>query len=371
MNIDREKDVIDVFNHIVAPSQNDTIRKSKASNFSVLPAIGYAMQTGFAAALGANTTFAVKKGRSKISSVVTSITYSQYKQVIIPLDADIWTADNKYKFVTDCRYMKYPSVTYGLGPQTKISDGYSIDFNYLKIHQTILRGITQNFFAGLGYFYDHFWKVSEIGLAPNVITDFQQYGITKTVNSSGIAFRALYDSRDNPINTQIGSYVNVIFKPDFMFLGSDNNDKSLQFEIRKFIHLPARSKNVLAIWSYNWLSPGAARPPYLMLPSTGWDDLFNTGRGYIQGRYRERELVYLETEDRFLILKNGLVGGVVFVNAQSVGRQLIKQSPALAFGAGVGLRIKLNKFSGTNLCIDYGFGSNGSRGLAINLGEIF
>ena len=45
-----------------------------------------------------------------------------------------------------------------------------------------------------------------------------------------------------------------------------------------------------------------------MLPSTGWDDQSNLGRGYIQGRFRARELVYAEAEYRFGILRNDFIG---------------------------------------------------------------
>ena len=38
---------------------------------------------------------------------------------------------------------------------------------------------------------------------------------------------------------------------------------------------------------------------------------------------------------------------------------------------GFGLRIKINKYSNTNLCIDYGFGIRGSRGIFLNMGEVF
>jgi hypothetical protein len=40
-------------------------------------------------------------------------------------------------------------------------------------------------------------------------------------------------------------------------------------------------------------------------------------------------------------------------------------------GYGPGLRIKLNTISKTNISIDYGFGREGSRGLFIDVGEIF
>ena len=59
-------------------------------------------------------------------------------------------------------------------------------------------------------------------------------------------------------------------------------------------------------------------PPYLDLPSTGWDSYNNTGRGYVQGRYRGKDLMYLESEYRFGITRNGLFGGVVFANAETV-----------------------------------------------------
>jgi hypothetical protein len=44
-----------------------------------------------------------------------------------------------------------------------------------------------------------------------------------------------------------------------------------------------------------------------------------------------------------------------------------KVAPAV----GGGLRLSLNKASRTNLAIDYGFGMDGSRGLSLNLGEVF
>jgi hypothetical protein len=71
-----------------------------------------------------------------------------------------------------------------------------------------------------------------------------------------------------------------------------------------------------ALWSYNWFTFGG-KPPYLLLPSTGWDSHVNTCRGFIQGRYRGSNMLYLESEYRFLITSNGLFGGVVFANAET------------------------------------------------------
>jgi hypothetical protein len=127
---------------------------------------------------------------------------------------------------------------------------------------------------------------------------------------------------------------------------------------------------VLAIWSYDWLTL-SGKPPYLDLPATGWDTYNNTGRGYIQGRFRSENMLYLEAEYRFVISRNGLFGGVAFANVQSFSDYPSREFSKLWPAAGAGLRIKVNKHSDTNIAIDYGIGVDGSKGFFVNLGEVF
>jgi hypothetical protein len=141
-------------------------------------------------------------------------------------------------------------------------------------------------------------------------------------------------------------------------------------DLRKYFKFPGGSNNILAIWSYDWLTL-SGKPPYLDLPSTGWDAYNNTGRGYIQGRFRGKDMIYLETEYRFGISHNGLFGGALFANAQCFSEYPANDFDIIWPGMGVGLRIKVNKQSGANIAIDYGFGADGSRGLFVNIGEVF
>jgi len=339
---------------------------------TLVPAFGYSLQTGFAGVVSANAGFYTSRDHAtaKISSIFSSIAYSQYKQIIFPIHASVWTKKNLYNIITDWRYLNYPSTTFGLGGNSRIEDGYSIDFNYLRFHQSVLRKIANYTYAGLGYYYDYFWNIREINLPKGTVTDFQRYGLTSSTRASGIVFRLLVDTRKNQINPKKGWYVNIVNRQNLKSLGSAGNWESLQAEFRHYIIFPAHPKNVLALWSYNWLTLGG-KPPYLLLPSTGWDDFFNTGRGYIQGRYRGRQMLYLEAEYRMQITKNGLLGAVFFANAQSFSKDLSRQFQTIAPAAGAGIRIKLNKFSGANLCIDYAFGIEGSRGFFVNLGEVF
>src|SRR6201999_2274146 len=147
-----------------------------------------------------------------------------------------------------------------------------------------------------------------------------------------------------------GTYASLAYRPSFTWLGSDNDWQSLILDVRKYVKLPYATHNVLALWSYDWLTVGNGNPPYLLLPSTGWDAYSNTARGYIQGRFRSKNMLYLESEYRFGITPNGLIGGVVFANAQSFTQPNTSTYQYIIPGYGAGLRFSLNKFSRTNLC---------------------
>ena len=368
-----EKDLLDIAHAIlkkkvVLPGDTTKIVPKKI-HISGLPTVGYSLQTNFAIIGFANASFyTVDVPEERASTVLTSVAYTSYGQVIFPINANIWTKNNDFNIVTDWRYMYYPSYTYGLGGYTKPSDGYMIDYSYLRLHQTILKSVADNTYLGLGYDLDYYWNIHEEDLPPGKVTDFQKYGLTKTSVSSGISVNALYDNRRNTINPDNGLYASIAYRPHYTFMGSDANWASIQADFRKYIKLPGH-RNIIAIWNYYWFTFG--HTPYLALPSTGWDAFVNTGRGYIQGRFRSKNMLYLEAEYRVDITRNGLFGAAVFANAQSFSEQQSNKFEVIAPGAGAGIRVKLNKHSGTNLAIDYAFGLNNSRGFFVNLGEVF
>ena len=365
----KERDLADVIHSLSKKKHTDTTRRDedvKKYHLSFVPAVGYTLQTGFAGIVSENLAYRVDKSPdTKLSSITTSFTYSQYNQSIVPLQADIWTKGNKYNIVSDNRFIQYPSDIYGLGGKTDPNKGVTIDFSGLKLHETILKTVTKDLYIGAGIYYDQFWNIAADSMKRRV-----ERNLGKNEIASGLAFKALYDNRLNQLNPNNGWYANLVFRPNFKFMGSQTNWQSILLDIRKYITFPGNSKNVLALWSMDWVTAGG-NPPYLLKPSTGWDDQYNTGRGYIQGRFRGNNMYYLEGEYRFRISSNGLLGGVIFANAEKFSGDISKQFESIAPGAGVGLRLKLNKFSGANLCVDYGFGENGSRGFFVNLGEVF
>lgn len=375
--VDSLKDLTDVINRIFKKDiLKDTIpRTQKHIEVGVFPAIGYTLQTGFAAVVSANAVIykkhrTLKDSLSLPSTIAGSISYSQYNQVIAPLQAVLYFNNNKTILVSDWRFLKYPSYTYGLGMYTSPSDQDLLNFQYLKFHQTLLMQVYPHMYLGAGYALDYFWDVEEENPKPGNETDFEKYGSGRSSVASGISFNFLYDTRDNAINAYRGTYTNVLLIPRLQILGSYTDWTSLLLEWRGYFRTSSSSNNILALWSYNWFTL-SGKPPYLMLPSTGWDKTFNTGRGYIQGRFRSNNMIDAEMEYRIQLTRNGLFGMVVFANFESFSNIGTWTFPEIAPAGGIGLRVKLNKYSRTNIAIDYGWGRQGSHGFFVNLGEAF
>ena len=86
---------------------------------------------------------------------------------------------------------------------------------------------------------------------------------------------------------------------------------------------------------------------------------------------RPSDQVYIEFEYRFGLTRDGLFGGVVFVNGMSTTEPDTGIFSRLDHGIGFGLRIKFNKYTDTNLAIDYGWGQSNSDGLFLGMTEVF
>jgi hypothetical protein len=364
-------DIVRSFQKHNNPREDTSAKKVGKLYLSIVPAVGYTLSTGWAGILASNVGFYTADPKTtNISSLTSSIVYSQYNQTTIPLQANIWSKNNRYNYVSDLRYYKYPQDTYGLGGHSTLANADLIDYNHVRLHQSVLKNLFPNIYGGLGYFLDYHYNIKEYGLPDGDSTDAQRYGLTQTSMSSGPVLNFLYDNRANSINPSGGFYANLLYRANLTMLGSNSNWQSLLLDMRKYIKFPWGTNNIFAIWSYDWLTL-SGKPPYLDLPSTGWDAYNNTGRGYIQGRFRGKNMLYLETEYRFGITRDGLLGGVIFANAQSFSEYPSNDFDIIWPGWGLGLRIKVNKISGANIAIDYGFGADGSHGLFVNIGEVF
>jgi len=369
----KQKDVGDLISKIFTKKASSTkTQPTKKLSISVIPSAGYTLTTGFAADLTGNGAFFTTSDHHENLSVVDGdLSYDVKLQKIFVSRSEIWTNNNSYKITSDIRWQEFPEDTYGIGTTTLPANADPLLFFYTKVYATLYKKIVPDadYYLGLGYNLDHHYNIKETGIQSKMTTDFKTYGGAAATTSSGVNINFLYDSRKNTINALNGIYANITYTQNLIWLCSNSNWEQLQLDFRKYIKVSQRSNNVLALWSFVWLTKG--NPPYLDLPYTGGDTFNNTGRGYIQGRFTGRDMLYIESEYRFGITPNGLIGGVLFANAESLTELKTNAFETVAPGAGAGLRIKVNKHSNTNVSIDYGFGIHGSHGFFVNLGEVF
>jgi hypothetical protein len=156
------------------------------------------------------------------------------------------------------------------------------------------------------------------------------------------------------------------------FLGGDATWQEISVDARTYRALTHDARHRIALWLLgDFVSGGTA--PYLDLPSTSADLYGRSARGYAEGRYRGPHLLYGEAEYRGSLTGSGLVGMVAFVNVTTLDgfepdERLFRD---YAPGAGLGVRLKLDKQSRTNLCADYGVGRQGSSGFYLAIQEAF
>jgi hypothetical protein len=344
--------------------------KNMKIHVSAAPILEYTLATGFASGVAANGAFFTSGLQpTNTSSILIAIKYTQKKQFLLPIQSSIWTQSNKYDLLGDWRYLNYPQDTYGFGGHTTLADAYIVTYKYIRFYEFVLKSIRKNVYLGFGYQLDDHWGIKELNLPLGRVTDFQKYGYNSSSLSSGLVIEILYDSRKSSIDPEGGSFFgNLQFLQNSTILGSTSNWNSVLLDLRKYIKLP--HNNVLAFWSYNVITL-SGNPPFLDLPGTASDTYNNSGRGYEQSRFIGKKMIDLEVEFRFGITHNGLLGGVVFANAESLSELNSNKFQVVSPAIGVGLRLKFNKFSHTNVCLDYGFGTGGSHGFFGNLGEVF
>lgn len=367
-------------------------------NLNPLPIVGYNPAYGFVVGGGGSANILLgNRSTTQVSNAISNLTLSTKRQVNFSLKTAFYAAANKFILQGDARVLLFSQPTYGLGvdfsdqPDSTGINGIQISdarqqpmkFNYIRFYQAGYKKLDGNWYAGAGLMMDIHYSIQDELLdtlnAVQTRTSHYQYSDQYQFNKErystiGASFNLLHDSRDNIVNAQKGHYALVNFRVNTKILGSDAYSSNLFYEYRTYLRINKTKKqsSVLAFWNFGQFMMGG-KLPYLAMPSITWDMFNRSGRGYVQGRIRGESLWYVETEYRFPITKNGLLGATVFMNTTTAsnpisGQQLFNE---FATGYGGGLRINMRKATNTNISIDYGRGRNGSNGIYFNLQEAF
>jgi outer membrane protein assembly factor BamA len=375
------KDLIDVLRelrHKPQPPPPDYKTRMVAGS----PVLGYSPTTGVSAGVAGNVAFytGVPEG-TRISSIVTSATATTKAQLLVSFKMNMSSFENNWRIEADNRFFWTSQPTYGLGSDTPDAAKLDMKFNHYRIFDKYYDQVHRNVFLGAGLVYNIHNNVRppddvdpEVFADSPYITYSEEFGFDlDSQTSSGVSLHALVDSRDGAINPSRGWYANASYLMFFEdFLGGSSSWQQFSYDLRTYARVSRDARHKIAFWTFGDLVTGGVAP-YLDLPSTGGDTYARSGRGYPQGRFRGEEMLYAEAEYRWTVTKSGLFGMVAFVNTETLSNEQADEElfDSFATGAGFGFRFMLNKRSKTNLCMDIGFGRDGSKAVYFGVQEAF
>jgi hypothetical protein len=321
---------------------------------------------------------------TRISSAVASLTFSSKGQTAITDRVTMFTRGDRWKLEADHRFQWTSLETYALGTSADPSEAVVADFDFFRLHHTAYYQLRPGLYAGAGLYFDthvnigpHEADDAEAQLewtASPFMTYTERHGLpADSQASAGPSVDLLWDTRDSFINATHGWLAKASYRTSFdNFLGADSSWQRLNLDVRTYRPVSSSGRHIIAGWMFADLIVGGVAP-YLDLPGTGLDTYGRSARGYTEGQFRGERLAYGEVEYRGMLMRNGLLGMVAFVNATTVSNlaQEERLFESVAIGGGAGLRLLINKRSKTNLCFDIGIGKNGARGIYPAVQEAF
>ena len=349
--------------------------------FVVAPSIGSKPSTGITVGLASNV--AVVNGdpaTTRLSVVSGGLKVSEKGQTLSGLKLSLFFPDDRWSLQGDNRFLWTSQNTYDLGGAATSDPGEDLKYDQVRVYETIFRTIAPGLFVGAGVDVNRHGSIRAAGGTQAAFDQaaYTEYSGLHGFNlahqtSSGTTVSAMLDTRDNQINARRGWLVSATYRTFFNgFMGGSSSWQEAYVDVRTYRPLTSDGRRRLAVWMLADLVAGGVAP-YLDLPTTAGDSYGRSARGYTEGRYRGTHLLYGEVEYRDTLTSNGLLGYVAFLNTTTIDSDAADQHlfDSFAPGAGGGLRVLLNKKSRTNLCVDYGWGKQGSRALYLAIQEAF
>lgn len=354
--------------------KTEMVREARPGlSLTLLPSLGY--NPSYGAFVGVSVSLGGWLGEretTQLSAGSLGASYSTTGQISVQFRSDFYLPDNTWVLKGDWRYLDTSQDTYGLGPTEPGRTAYPMDFVLYRLHQVVYRRVQNSYvFVGLGIHFDRYANIRDHRAENGEPTPFSVYsgGTPEHTQSVAVSANVLMDTRDNAINASRGVFWNGSVRSYQKAFGSDQDRQSMWSDFRGFVRLPGSSRNVLAIWSTMWFTFGNA--PYLDLPAIGWDTYGRSGRGYLQGNIRGTNQIYTEFEYRVRLSRNDMWGAVGFANFMATTAPGDGAFGTLDPGYGVGLRMKFNKKTNTNLSVDAARGQDDKTRWFFGLQEVF
>jgi hypothetical protein len=294
------------------------------------------------------------------SNLKGDIVYTQRNQFFLQLLPQLYLQNEKFFIDSEFSYIRFTDKFWGIGNNTPFSaeEPYSNDIRRFRL--SLLRRLPPVVNFGFQLHYESF-KMNEVTEFGQLNTNAAITGADgSTVAGFGLIFN--FDSRDNFFAAHDGSFYQFSTMLYSRTLGGNTSYIQYTIDARKYISM--MPNHVIATQFYANIINGS--PPFQLLSRLGGNVRM---RGYFEGRFRDNDMITLQTEYRFPIAWRfsaatfGAVGDV----ANSF-RDFALQKLKFSYGFGIRFAIKPEERIVGRL--DFGFG-NGTRGVYVSVNEAF
>jgi hypothetical protein len=374
-------DLFDLYRRLRHKPPEVAVKDDRRTAFTIVPIIAAKPTTGVSAGVGANIEFALgDTTTTRISVLNGAMTFSSLGQLGAGTVLLLYGRDNRWKFDGLNGFKEPRNGNVALGTGAPPGSAPEIDYHSVRLFNTYYVRVWRQLFAGAGLFYER-----QAGIEPTsedvagwdsspFVTYSTEHGFDlSTQTAAGPGIVVLVDNRDNQNDAFRGWYFTSEYRYSFEnFLGGDSNWSNLFADLRTYKALSRDRRHRMAFWTFgDFVTSGTA--PYLSLPMTGGDSRGRSARGYAEGRFRGERLLYGEAEYRATVTRNGFLGVVTFLNVTTASNEQTDEKlfDSGAVGGGFGFRFLLRKRSRTNICLDLGWGRQGSFGVYVGLADAF
>ena len=324
-------------------SQKDSTR---GASLMVLPAVGYAQESGFEYGIAGTYNFYLDKTdlTSRTSNVTLIGTLTTKSQKNIKLLTDIWTKENEYHILSELRYRDWPFNFYGLGSDTWSVDEDRLEQKLIRAKLDIEKNIAENLYIGLNTTFEYF-KFQDRDLGG--IFDQPEVMGKEGGQYLAIGASSLYDNRNNTTYTTKGIYARIKYAYAPNFWGDDNfTGNLLETDLRGF---QALSKDITLAGQILYRGTYGNNTPFYTFRDLGGD---MTMRGYYSGRYKDKNYLTAQAEVRYRFMPRFGVVGFAGTGSTFSKQHDIRLVPS--YGAGIRYFFSLEHNS--TIRFDYAFG---------------
>ena len=341
---------------------DDTFDPSKGMNWVFLPGPFFSPDAKFGVGISTVGLYRLdpKDTQTQLSTLEIDGFLTTNKSVGIAIDNKMFFPYDKYRLYTTAIFYDAPELYYGVGYEQNIQSSNRQDYTKQQIDfnvQALFRIVTDTY-LGAGIDYD---KTKARRIRPEASAPVTSFDFPNKNQSVGILASLVHDSRDVVINPEKGRLVQFTANYYTTYLGSDTDFSSYLIDYREYMSLKPLP-GLLAFQIKANLSAGDV--PWSQLSTLGGDSAL---RGYIIGRYRDRQTVLSQLEYRVPIA--GRHGMVTWIGGAALADRISEFSAQMLLpNIGVGYRLRLK--GRVNLRLDFGVGRNGG-GFYFNVDEAF